>query len=336
MNTIGKRLTLTTAGESHGPALVGILDGFPSQVRIDMEAVQHELDRRHPVAPGTTARREPDRVQVLSGIFEGVTTGAPIALLINNVDAHPGDYDALRDVYRPGHADYTYAAKYGVRDHRGGGRASARETALRVAAGAFALQALEQRGIHISAYTSCIGSINRPVDHPVDMTDIYSRPMRSADADTDAAMAQLVSQIATDGDSIGGIVSCRISGLCAGVGEPVYDKFQAMLASAMMSINAAKGFDYGTGFEGVDRPGSQIAAVTGGICGGITDGGDITFRVAFKPVATMMRPLECRKADGSAVTITPGGRHDACIVPRAVAVVRAMAALTTLDALLLK
>lgn len=352
MNTFGHILRLTTAGESHGPAITAILDGFPAGVAIDLDAIQAAMDTRRPgMGGGTSARREADRVQLLSGVFDGRSTGAPITIQIANTDARPADYDQLRNVYRPSHADFTYQAKYGIRDHRGGGRASARETALRVAAGAIAQQALDTMGVQVYAYTSRIGSV--ALDLPLEAIDfqhIYDFPTRCPHPDTAARMDAVIQRVRQAGDTVGGIVSGAIAGLPAGIGEPVYGKFHAMLAAAMMSINAAKGFEIGMGFEGACRLGSEmndpfaldsdghITSITnhsGGVQGGITTGRAVTFRVAFKPVATLSRDYTAITTDGTPVTINAAGRHDACVVPRAVAVVKAMAALTALDAILL-
>lgn len=354
MNTFGTILRLTTAGESHGPALIGILDGMPAGVSIDMDVVEAEMRARRPGsgAPGASPRRESDRVELLSGIMDGVTLGTPIAISIANSDSRSTDYDTMRDVYRPSHADYTYEAKYGVRDHRGGGRASARETALRVAAGAIALQALSKMGVSVKAYTYSIGDIATPPDFDVvdSVYDIYSRPMRAATDAIDRRMADLVRAVSSRGDSIGGIVACEVTGLPAGVGDPVYGKLQARLAAAMLSINAAHGFEYGSGFEMSRRLGSEVndhfttdsrghiitlTNHSGGIQGGISNGMPVTFRVAFKPTPTIRMPQPTVDRAGKAVTLEATGRHDACIVPRAVPVVRAMAALTLLDAILL-
>lgn len=354
MNTFGTILRLTTAGESHGRAIIGILDGMPAGVKIDMKAIEAEMGARRPGsgAPGATARRESDRVELLSGVIDGVTLGTPIAISIANTDTRPVDYDAMRDVYRPSHADYTYYAKYGVRDHRGGGRSSARETAVRVAAGAIAIQALDAMGVSIKAYTYSIGDISTPAgcEAADDIDVIYLRDMRAASDAIDRRMADLVRAVSAEGDSIGGIVACEICGLPAGVGDPVYGKLQACLGAAMLSINAAHGFEYGMGFEASRHLGSEVndpfttdnhgriitsTNHSGGIQGGISNGMPVTFRVAFKPAPTIRKPQQTVDRDGHAVTLEAAGRHDACIVPRAVPVVRAMTALTILDAILL-
>ncbi|MDE6487466.1 MAG: chorismate synthase [Muribaculaceae bacterium] len=329
MNTFGHLLRLTSFGESHGPAIGGVLDGMPAGLRIDLDAVQAELDRRRPGsgAAGTSARRESDTLTVLSGLLDGLTTGAPIAFTIANTDARSSDYDAMRHVMRPGHADAAYMLKYGgIRDHRGGGRASARLTAVVVAAGAIARQFIATAGIAVSARATEIGGATSP-----------------------AAMELLMKQARACGDTLGGIVECTATGVPAGLGEPLFGKLQAMLAAAMMSINAAKGFDYGDGFaaarmrgsESIDTPQALDSALrsttnhAGGILGGISIGADITMRVAFKPIATMMRTLPAIADDGTTCTLIPHGRHDVCAVPRAVPVVEAMACLTLGDALLL-
>lgn len=329
MNTLGHILRLTSFGESHGAAIGGVLDGMPAGLRIDLSAVQAELDRRRPGtgAAGTTARREPDTLNVLSGLLDDVTTGAPIAFTIANTDARGADYDAMRHLMRPGHADAAYHLKYGgIRDHRGGGRSSARLTAVVVAAGAIARQLIAASGITVSARVAEIGGATSP-----------------------DAMARLMEQARAEGDTLGGIVECTATGVPAGLGEPLFGKLQAMLAAAMMSINAAKGFDYGDGFaaarmrgfESVDAPLALDSALrcasnhAGGILGGISTGAPITMRVAFKPIATMMRPLPAIADDGTPHTLSPRGRHDVCAVPRAVPVVEAMACLTLGDALLL-
>lgn len=352
MNTIGNIFRLTTAGESHGAALTAIVDGMPAGIKVNIDDINSALARRRPGADTlSTQRKESDRVSILSGIVDGVTLGTPIAMVIENEDAHSADYDQLRDLYRPSHADYTYDAKYGIRDHRGGGRSSARETAMRVAAGALADAALAELGVRVRAYTSRIGDIAISREYSVDeLTDVYSHQMRCPDATTDAAMAELVQSVRAEGDTIGGIITGIIEGVPAGVGEPIYGKMQAMLAAAMMSINAAKGFDYGMGFDGACCRGSEmndpfvvasdgrIATATnhsGGIQGGITNGMPINFRVAFKPIATLMREVATIDRNGHAATLMPRGRHDACAVPRAVPVVSAMASITVLDAILM-
>lgn len=351
-NTFGNIYRLTTFGESHGPAIGGVIDGVPAGFRLDTEAIQHQLDRRRPGQSAiVTGRRESDTVQLLSGIFDGVTTGTPIGFIIPNSDQHSADYDAMRDLYRPSHADYTYTTKYGLRDHRGGGRSSARETASRVVAGAIARQILESKGVTITAYTSSVGSIS--LDRPYSALDLSltdSNIVRCPDADMARKMIELIEGVKADGDTIGGIVTCIIKGTPVGLGEPVAGKLNATLAAAMMSINAAKGFEIGMGFDGSRHRGSEVidpfevtpdgrvhttANHSGGIQGGISNGADIYFNVAFKPVATLLRPVETIDADGNTVTLKARGRHDPCVVPRAVPIVEAMAAMTLLDAWLM-
>lgn len=355
MNTFGTAFRLTSFGESHGPAIGGVIDGMEPGIEIDLDKVQAQLDRRRPGQSSiTTQRREADRVEILSGMFEGKTTGTPIGFLVRNADHHSQDYDNLRSVLRPSHADYTYFAKYGIRDHRGGGRTSARETIARVVGGAFAMQALERLGVTIYAYTSQVGDI--VVDKPyteLDLSLIESNPVRCPDPDAAAAMEALIKDVQRDGDTIGGVITCVAKGVPAGWGEPVFNKLHAMLASAMMSINAAKGFDYGMGFAGVGRRGSEMADAfipgskpgqervrtatnhSGGIQGGISNGEDIYFRVAFKPVATLLRDISTIDLDGNPATVHARGRHDPCVLPRAVPIVESMAALTLYDAYLL-
>ena len=353
MNTFGNIFRLTTAGESHGPAMTGIIDGMPSGIKIDLARINLALSRRRPGGECTlnSTRGEPDNIVVLSGLLDGVTTGTPIAFTIANIDARSEDYEHMRHIYRPSHADFTYQAKYGIRDWRGGGRSSARETVLRVAAGAFAAEVLEHYGVKVYAYASQIGSVK--IDVPADTLDleaVFEHPTRCPHLPTAERMISLVERVRDAGDTIGGIVNGVILGLPVGVGEPVYSKFHAMLASAMMSINAAKGFDYGMGFEGVCRLGSEmndaftltpegeISTLTnhsGGVQGGITNGSPVVFRVAFKPVATLMREIPAINDEGESVTLIPRGRHDSCVVPRAVSVVQAMAQITALDALLM-
>lgn len=352
MNTIGKIFTFTGFGESHGAAIGGIIDGMPAGVRIDLEEVQRELDRRRPGQSAiTTARKESDTVEVLSGLFEGVTTGCPIGFLIRNENQHSNDYEQLRHAFRPSHADYSYTAKYGLRDHRGGGRSSARETAGRVVAGAFAKQALRQLGVSISAYTSQVGPIevNEPYTQ-LDLSLTESNPVRCPDINAAAEMERLILKVKSEGDTIGGVVTCVVKGLPAGIGEPVFGRLNARLAEAMMSINASKGFEYGMGFGGASRRGSEmmdgfaagadgkvhtLSNNSGGIQGGISNGEDIYFRVAFKPVATLMQDIPTIDEEGSDVTLKARGRHDPCVVPRAVPIVEAMSAIVVLDALLI-
>lgn len=349
MNTIGTLFRFTDFGESHGAAIGGVVDGMPPGITVDFDAVDIELSRRRPGQSSlTTSRRESDCVEWLSGIYEGRTLGTPIAFIIRNNDARSGDYDNLAETFRPNHADYTYFAKYGIRDHRGGGRASARETAARVVAGALARQVLKSQGIEVMAWTSRIGSVQYDGE-PCRIDEIYTSAVRCPDKDKSAGMEREIIKAREDRDTLGGIVSCRIRGIKAGVGEPVFGKLQAMLASAMMSINAAKGFEYGDGFAAASMKGSECVDTfvcrggsiitdsnhSGGIQGGISNGNDISFRVAFKPVATMPRALETVNEKGDKVILEVRGRHDVCVVPRAVAVVEAMAAMTVLDAVMI-
>lgn len=350
MNSFGKLYRLTTFGESHGPAIGGIIEGFPPGIKVLQEAIQRELDSRRPGQglPGSSARRESDTVHILSGIFEGKSLGTPIGFIIPNNDARSGDYDELRDVFRPSHADFTYQMKYGIRDHRGGGRASARETACRVVAGALARQVLAREGIAVYAYTSSIGNVTIGPDlTDFDIEYISKSPVRCPSPSTSEEMVRLLKVTAEAGDTVGGVVTCFVTGVPAGLGEPVFDKLEAMLAHAMLSIPAAKGFDYGSGFASAQGNGSEqsdffvttedgtistLPNFSGGIQGGISNGMPIIFRVPFKPAATMMRPLECMDRYGRPVTVEPRGRHDVCVVPRAVPVVEAMACMTLLDA----
>ena len=351
MNSIGNILRLTTFGESHGVAIGGVLDGYPAGVFIDEEFVRHEMKRRRPGQSAiTTSRNEADEVQFLSGIFEGRSTGAPIAFTIMNSNNRSADYENLRDAFRPSHADYVYDCKYGVRDHRGGGRSSARETAVRVCAGALAKLALAQLGIDIKAFTSQVGEIALPGGYEAyDLSLAESNAVRCPDASVAASMEQLILEVKRAGDTVGGIVTCVVKGAPVGLGEPLYDKLSASLASAMMSINAAKGFEYGNGFAAAAGRGSQqndifyndggrIATRTnnsGGIQGGISNGNDICFRVAFKPVATLLMEQPTVTKGGEETVLLARGRHDPCVVPRAVPVVEAMAALVVLDHYLL-
>ena len=351
MNEFGIIYRLTSFGESHGAAVGGVVDGMPAGITIDVDEVQRQLNRRRPGQSAiVTQRNEKDRVRFLSGIFEGVTTGTPIGFVVENEDHHSNDYSNIRDVFRPSHADYTYTSKYGIRDYRGGGRSSARETIARVVAGALAMQALGQIGVTVTAYTSQVGNIALDNDYRrYDLSTIESNDVRCPDADAAARMHELIRQVQADGDTIGGTVTCVVKGVPVGLGEPVFDKLHARLAYAMMSINAAKGFDYGMGFDGVGNRGSQmndafictdghISTTTnrsGGIQGGISNGEDIYFRVAFKPVATLLRDVETIDKDGRATTLHARGRHDPCVLPRAVPIVEAMAAMTIFDMYLL-
>ena len=351
-NSFGNIFRLTSFGESHGAAIGGIIDGMPAGIAIDLDAVQRELDRRRPGQSAiVTARNEKDRVRILSGIFEGVTTGTSIGFIIENESQHSADYGNIKDAFRPSHADYTYTTKYGLRDYRGGGRSSARETAARVVAGAFARQALAQLGIDLYAYTSQVGEIALSRDYRLYSRDaIDTNAVRCPDAAKAAEMEQLIKQVKGEGDTIGGIITGVITGVPVGLGEPVFGKLHAMLGAAMLSINAVKGFEYGDGFDFATRRGSEVndAFVTddaghvstatnhsGGIQGGISNGEDIIFRVAFKPVATLLRDVNTIDKDGNSITLKARGRHDPCVLPRAVPIVEAMAAMVILDAYLL-
>ncbi len=349
-NTFGKLFTLTTFGESHGEALGGIIDGCPAGLNIDPEFIQQELDRRRPGQSHiVTQRKESDKAEFLSGIFEGKTTGTPIGFIVRNENQKSKDYEHNLDVYRPSHADYTYDAKYGMRDHRGGGRSSARETVSRVVAGAVAKLILKQNGISIKAYTSQVGDIKLLKKYTeLDLDKIETNIVRCPDELIAETMIHKIEQVRKAGDTIGGVISCVVKGTPAGLGEPVFDKLHADLGKAMLSINAVKGFEYGSGFEGVKMNGSQHNDVftaqngvistktnhSGGIQGGISNGADIYFNVAFKPVATIMQLQETVNSKGEAATIMGKGRHDPCVLPRAVPIVEAMAALVLVDHLL--
>ena len=351
-NRIGTLFSVTTFGESHGPAIGGVIDGMPAGVPIDVEAVQRKLDRRRPGQSAvTTARNESDRVQLLSGIFNGVSTGAPIGFVIANNDQRSADYSELERAYRPSHADFTTDRKYGgYRDHRGGGRASARETACRVVAGAIAMQALATLGVKITAFTSQIYHVAVDDDYrSLDLSLTDTNAVRCPDARKAALMEQAIMAARAEGDTLGGVVTCVASGVPVGWGEPVFGRLNAQLAAAMMSINAAKAVEFGLGFDFVNHKGSEVldrfvardgeirtaTNHSGGIQGGISNGEDIVMRVAFKPVATLMRDVPTVDRDGNPVTLHARGRHDPCVVPRAVPVVEAMAAITLLDACLL-
>ncbi len=350
-NTFGNIFTLTTFGESHGPAVGGVVDGMPAGIKIDMDFIQHELDRRRPGQSRiTTSRKESDRVELLSGVFEGYTTGTPIGFIVRNENQHSHDYENLRELFRPSHADYTYYNKYGVRDHRGGGRTSARITISRCVAGALAKLVLHQMGISIQAYTSQVGPIALDFDYKkYDLSKTEENAVRCPDAEKAKQMEQLITEVKGEGDTIGGVISCVVKGCPVGIGEPEFGKLHAQLGAAMLSINAVKGFEYGEGFEGASWRGSQQNDVflskgdsvttrtnhSGGIQGGLSNGQDIYFRVAFKPVATLLREQETIDIEGNATTFKAQGRHDPCVLPRAVPVVEAMAAMVILDNVLL-
>ena len=352
MNTFGTHFRLTTFGESHGAAVGGVIDGFPPNIEVDLDFIQSELDRRRPgQSLLTTARKEGDKVEILSGIFEGRTTGCPIGFIVRNENQHSSDYDNLRNIFRPSHADFTYQQKYGLRDHRGGGRSSARETISRVVGGAFAKLALKQMGLQVTAYTSQVGAI--ALDKPYtdyDFSEIEKNAVRCPDPQKAEEMAALIQEVKGEGDTIGGIITGVIQGCPIGLGEPAFGKLHAQLGSAMLSINAVKGFEYGAGFAGVTQRGSQQNDIfvpapnggittqtnfSGGIQGGISNGQDIYFRVAFKPVATLLREQPTVDLNGSPTLVTARGRHDACVLPRAVPIVEAMAAMVILDHIML-
>ena len=350
-NSFGNIFRLTSFGESHGPGVGGVIDGFPAGITIDMDFVQQELNRRRPgQSLLTTSRQEPDKVEFLSGIFEGKSTGCPIGFIVWNKNQHSNDYENIRNLFRPSHADYTYTQKFGLRDHRGGGRSSARETISRVVGGALAKLALKQRGIEVTAYTSQVGTICLEGDYTAyDLSLIESNPVRCPDTQKAEEMAARIAEVKAAGDTIGGVVSCVIKGCPVGLGNPCFGKLHAALGGAMLSINAAKGFEYGQGFGGMELTGSQqndifynnngkIALRTnrsGGIQGGISNGEDIYFRVAFKPVATVLMEQPTVDKDGNETVLKARGRHDPCVLPRAVPIVEAMAAMTILDYCLL-
>ena len=345
-NKFGSLFQLTTFGESHGEAIGGIIDGCPSGIVLDMKAIQRDLDRRKPGQSSiVTQRKEPDEVKFLSGIFQGKTTGVPIGFAIFNTNQKSQDYNHIKDQYRPSHADKVYDEKYGFRDYRGGGRSSARETATRVVAGAIAKQFLND--IKFTAYVSSVGEIN--LDKPyqeLDFDYIEKNPVRCADPEKAFEMEHYIRQIRKEGDTVGGIITCVIQNVPKGLGEPVFDKLHAELGKAMLSINAVKGFEYGSGFDGSKNKGSDHNDLynsdgttqtnrSGGIQGGISNGMDIYFNVAFKPVATIMQSQKTINNKGETVNMRGKGRHDPCVVPRAVPIIEAMAALVLADFTLL-
>ena len=351
-NTFGNIFTLTTFGESHGEGIGGVIDGFPAGITVDMEFVQNELRRRRPgQSKITTGRQEDDNVEFLSGIFEGKSTGCPIGFLVRNTNQHSGDYDNMQNLFRPSHADFTYFEKYGIRDHRGGGRSSARETISRCVGGALAKLALKQLGVTIQAYTSQVGNIALEHDYQkYDFSQIEKNIVRCPDNEKAAEMEELINRIKAEGDTIGGVITCIIKGCPIGLGEPVFGKLHAALGGAMLTINAVKGFEYGEGFNGVCQRGSEqndifinsngkVTTTTnhsGGVQVGISNGQDIYFRVAFKPVATLLMEQQTVNKEGIPTTINVHGRHDPCVLPRAVPVVEAMAAMTILDYYLIR
>ena len=341
-NSYGTLFRLTTFGESHGEALGGIIDGCPSGITLDLEAIQFEMSRRKPGQSAiVTQRKESDDVQFLSGIFEGKTTGTPIGFIIPNTNQKSDDYSHIKDNYRPSHADYVYEKKYGVRDYRGGGRSSARETASRVVAGAIAKQMLPN--IKINAYVSSVGSISLDKSYQeLDFSKTENNPVRCPDEESASKMEEYIRVIKKQGDTVGGTISCVIQNVPVGLGEPVFDKLHAELGKAMLSINAVKGFEFGSGFEGskmkgsehndlYNQDGSTKTNLSGGIQGGISNGMDIYFRVAFKPVATIMQKQDSLDNKGNITEMSGKGRHDPCVVPRAVPIVEAMAAIVIAD-----
>ena len=351
-NTFGNIFRLTTFGESHGEAVGGIIDGMPPGVVVDMDFVQAELNRRRPGQSDlTTSRNEADKVELLSGVFEGKTTGTPIGFIVRNNNQHSQDYDNMRDLFRPSHADYTYQQKYGIRDHRGGGRTSARTTISRCVGGAFAKMVLQQYGISVRAYTSQVGNIALDPDYrKYDLSLSETNAVRCPDQEKAEMMASLIREVKAEGDTIGGVITCVVSGCPAGLGEPEFGKLHAALGGAMLGINAVKGFEYGEGFASAFQRGSQqndiftnkdgaITTLTnhsGGIQGGVSNGQDIYFRVAFKPVATILQEQPTVNLQGTPTTMKARGRHDPCVLPRAVPIVEAMAAMVTLDYMLLQ
>ena len=350
-NTFGTLFTLTTFGESHGEAIGGVVDGMPAGILIDMEFIQNELRRRRPGQSHiTTQRNEQDQVELLSGVFEGKSTGCPIGFIVRNTNQHSADYDDLRSLFRPSHADFTYTCKYGIRDHRGGGRSSARITISRCVGGALAKLALRQMGVSITAYTSQIGNIILDRDYTkYDFAEIERNPVRCPDPIAAKRMEQLIGEMKAVGDTIGGVVTCVVKGCLKGIGEPEFGKLHAMLGAAMLSINAAKGFEYGEGFNCATARGSEqndafitedgnIRTATnhsGGIQGGISNGEDIYFRTAFKPTATILQEQTTVDDAGNSATLHAKGRHDPCVLPRAVPIVEAMAAMVILDYIML-
>ena len=354
-NTFGEIFRLTTFGESHGPAVGGVIDGMPAGIDIDVDFIQSELNRRRPGQSRiTTNRKEADKIELLSGIFEGKSTGAPIGFLVHNTNQHSQDYENMRCLFRPSHADFTYYNKYGIRDHRGGGRSSARITISRVVGGAFAKLVLNKLGIVVKAYTSQVGNISLDNNyHKYDLNTIEDNIVRCPDQGLANKMEKLISEVKSDGDTIGGTITCVIKNCPAGLGEPEFGKLHAMLGAAMLGINAVKGFEYGDGFEMAQHRGSEVNDIfvpngsndlnrpsvltnhSGGIQGGISNGQDIYFRIAFKPVATLLREQLTIDLEGNATTLKARGRHDPCVLPRVVPIVEAMAAMTILDAYLM-
>lgn len=350
-NTFGNILTITTFGESHGVAIGGVIDGFPAGVKIDFDFIQRQVSRRRPGQSAiTTSRNEADEVEILSGVFEGVSLGTPIGFMIRNTNQHSSDYSDIAKCYRPSHADFTYQTKYGIRDYRGGGRSSARITISRCVGGALAKLALRQLGVSIKAYTSQVGDVALDRDYTkYNFAEIERNPVRCPDPIAAQRMEQLISEVKAEGDTIGGVVTCVVKNCPKGIGEPEFGKLHAMLGAAMLSINAAKGFEYGEGFSCATSRGSRqndafvaeggdIHTSTnhsGGIQGGISNGEDIYFRTAFKPTATILQEQKTVDSTGNSAILQAHGRHDPCVVPRAVPIVEAMTAMVILDYIML-
>ena len=352
-NSFGTLFRLTSFGESHGEAIGGVIDGMPAGIAVDVDFIQQELNRRRPgQSQITTSRKESDKIELLSGVYKGLSTGTPIGFIVRNENQHSQDYENMRTLFRPSHADFTYLYKYGTRDHRGGGRSSARITISRVVGGALAKLVLRQLGVSVTAYTSQIGEVALDNDYNAyDLSVAETNNVRCPDPAKAKEMEDLVQQVKANGDTIGGVITCVVKGCPPGIGEPEFGKLHAMLGSAMLSINAVKGFEYGEGFGGVCQKGSEqndiwtspddhgipqtLTNHSGGIQGGISNGQDIYFRVAFKPVATILKKQETIDKDGNKTVFTAQGRHDPCVLPRAVPVVEAMAAMTLLDAYLI-
>ena len=341
-NSFGKIFKITTFGESHGEAVGVVIDGIPSNTVVSTEYIQRELDRRKPGQSSiTTQRKEADQVHILSGVFEGRSTGMPVCLVLYNKDQRPGDYDKIKDLFRPGHADYTFHKKYGIRDHRGSGRASGRETAGRVAAGAIAKKLLTENGIEVIAYTLEVGGIRC---ENFDPDVIENNIVRACDENAADKMTQLIKSIAEEGDSIGGIIECRIKGLKPGLGEPVFDKIDAELAKAMISVGGVKGIEFGAGFKAAQMKGTEhndqmdasgfCSNNAGGILGGISNGNEIVFRVVVKPTSSISKPQKTIDTNGKEQSISTEGRHDPCICPRVVPVIEAMACIVVEDHIL--
>lgn len=350
MNTFGRLFRLTSFGESHGPVIGGVINGMPSGIDVDLDFIQSELNRRRPgQCELTTSRDEADKIEILSGVFDRKTTGCPIGFIVKNTDHHTSDYYSMKDIYRPSHADLTYQEKYGIRDYRGGGRASARATISMVVGGAFAKLVLDRHRIDIVGYVSQVGDVKvdlQPYEYP-NIRNIENSPVRCPEIDTSIKMCDLIKKVREEGDTIGGKVTCMVRGCPIGIGEPIFGKLQSQLASAMFAINAVKGFEYGEGFHAAEMRGSdnndQFSSLgylrtnhDGGIQGGISNGNDIYFSVAFKPVPTIFKEQTTIDKDGNVVKFIPKGRHDPCVVMRAVPIVEAMTAMTILDNLLIK